>query len=104
MAYRPSSITALVITASLRCLPDWRVRPRLLRPAVALPARPAVTALAAIWRARKGPYNSIVARLVRGNAYARLSYDVTPDIEIYASAIYSAVVTWDKPTQSYFKS
>jgi len=52
----------------------------------------------------QGPYNSIVARLVRGNAYARLSYDVTPDIEVYASAIYSEVVTWDKPTQSFFKS
>jgi outer membrane receptor protein involved in Fe transport len=52
----------------------------------------------------QGGYNSIVARLVRGNAYARLSYDVTPDIEVYASAIYSEVVTWDKPTQSFFKS
>jgi len=52
----------------------------------------------------QGPYNSIVARLVRGNAYARLSYDITPEIELYASAIYSEVVTWDKPTQSFFKS
>ena len=46
----------------------------------------------------------IVARLVRGNVYGRLSYDVTPDIEVYASMIYSEVVTWDKPTQSFFKS
>jgi len=52
----------------------------------------------------QGPYNSIVARLVRGNVYARLSYDITPEIELYASAIYSEVVTWDKPTQSFFKS
>ena len=52
----------------------------------------------------QGPYNSIVARLVRGNTYARVSYDITPDIEIYATGIYSEVVTWDKPTQSFFKS
>jgi outer membrane receptor protein involved in Fe transport len=52
----------------------------------------------------QGPYNSIVARLVRGNVYARASYDITPEIEIYASAIFSEVVTWDKPTQSFFKS
>jgi len=52
----------------------------------------------------QGPYNSIVARLVRGNVYGRLSYDITPDIEIYGSVIYSEVVTWDKPTQSFFKS
>ncbi|HEY2011543.1 MAG TPA: TonB-dependent receptor [Rhizomicrobium sp.] len=52
----------------------------------------------------QGPYNSIVARLVRGNTYARVSYDLTPDIEIYATGIYSEVVTWDKPTQSFFKS
>src|SRR6185312_7520092 len=52
----------------------------------------------------QGPYNSIVARLVRGNAYARLSYDLTPEISLYASAIFSEVVTWDKPTQSFFKS
>ena len=52
----------------------------------------------------QGPYNSIVARLVRGNAFMRMSYDITPDIEIYGSAIYSEVVTWDKPTQSFFKS
>ena len=31
----------------------------------------------------QGGYNSIVARLVRGNAYMRLSYDLTPDIELY---------------------
>ena len=49
-------------------------------------------------------YASIVARLVRGNTFARVSYDVTPDIEIYATGIYSEVVTWDKPTQSFFKS
>jgi iron complex outermembrane receptor protein len=49
-------------------------------------------------------YNAMVARLVRGNAYARISYDITPDIEIYGSAIYSEVVTWDKPTDSFFKN
>jgi outer membrane receptor protein involved in Fe transport len=49
-------------------------------------------------------YNAMVARLVRGNAYARLSYDLTPDIEIYGTAIYSEVVTWDKPTDSFFKN
>jgi iron complex outermembrane receptor protein len=49
-------------------------------------------------------YASLVARLVRGNTYARVSYDLTPDIEIYATGIYSEVVTWDKPTQSFFKS
>ena len=52
----------------------------------------------------QGPYNSIVARLVRGNTFARMSYDLTPDIEIYGTAMYSEVVTWDKPTQSFFKS
>jgi len=52
----------------------------------------------------QGPYNSIVARLVRGNAYMRLSYDLTDNIQLYGSAIYSEVVTWDKPTQSFFKS
>ncbi|MEO8300255.1 MAG: TonB-dependent receptor [Rhizomicrobium sp.] len=52
----------------------------------------------------QGGYNSIVARLVRGNAFARLSYDITDNIEIYGSAIFSEVVTWDKPTQSFFKS
>jgi iron complex outermembrane receptor protein len=49
-------------------------------------------------------YASLVARLVRGNTYGRVSYDLTPDIEIYATGIYSEVVTWDKPTQSFFKS
>jgi len=49
-------------------------------------------------------YGSMVARLVRGNAYARVSYDLTPDISLFASAVYSEVVTWDKPTQSFFKS
>ncbi len=52
----------------------------------------------------QGGYNSIVARLVRGNAFMRLSYDLTDKIQIYGSAIYSEVVTWDKPTQSFFKS
>ena len=52
----------------------------------------------------QGGYNSIAARLVRGNAYMRLSYDLTDNIQIYGSAIYSEVVTWDKPTQSFFKS
>jgi len=52
----------------------------------------------------QGPYNSIVARLVRGNAFMRLSYDLTDNIQLYGSAIYSEVVTWDKPTQSFFKS
>ncbi|MBA2588669.1 MAG: TonB-dependent receptor [Alphaproteobacteria bacterium] len=52
----------------------------------------------------QGGYNSIVARLVRGNAFMRLSYDLTDNISIYGSAIYSEVVTWDKPTQSFFKS
>ncbi len=49
-------------------------------------------------------YASLVARLVRGNSYLRLSYDLTDHISIYGSAIYSEVVTWDKPTQSFFKS
>ncbi|HEX4635907.1 MAG TPA: TonB-dependent receptor, partial [Rhizomicrobium sp.] len=49
-------------------------------------------------------YASIVARLVRGNTYMRLSYDLTDHISIYATGIYSEVVTWDKPTQSFFKS
>ena len=43
-----------------------------------------------LWRrsrpAPRGPYNSLVARLVRGNTFARASYDLTPDIEIYATA------------------
>ena len=52
----------------------------------------------------QGPYNSIVARLVRGNAYMRLSYDLTDKISLYGTAIFSEVVTWDKPTQSFFKS
>ena len=41
---------------------------------------------------------------MRGDTYARVSYDLTPDIEVYATAMYSEVVTWDKPTQSFFKS
>src|SRR5882757_2761022 len=49
-------------------------------------------------------YASLVGRLVRGNAYARVSYDLTPEIEIYATGMYSEVVTWNKPTQSFFKS
>jgi iron complex outermembrane receptor protein len=49
-------------------------------------------------------FASLQARLVRGNTYARVSYDLTPDISIYATAMYSEVVTWDKPTQSFFKS
>jgi hypothetical protein len=52
----------------------------------------------------QGPYNSIVARLVRGNAFARLSYDLTDKISLYGTAMFSEVVTWDKPTQSFFKS
>jgi iron complex outermembrane receptor protein len=52
----------------------------------------------------QGGYNSIVARLVRGNAFMRLSYDLTDKIQIYGSAIFSEVVTFDKPTQSFFKS
>ncbi len=49
-------------------------------------------------------FASLQARLVRGNTYARVSYDLTPDIEVYATGMYSEVVTWDKPTQSFFKS
>jgi outer membrane receptor protein involved in Fe transport len=49
-------------------------------------------------------YAAMVARLVRGNTYMRVSYDLTDHISIYGSAIYSEVVTWDKPTQSFFKS
>jgi iron complex outermembrane receptor protein len=49
-------------------------------------------------------YAALVARLVRGNTFARVSYDITPEIEIYATGMYSEVVTWDKPTQSFFKS
>jgi iron complex outermembrane recepter protein len=52
----------------------------------------------------QGPGNSIVARLVRGNTFARVSYDITDNIEIYATGMYSEVVTWDKPTESFFKS
>jgi iron complex outermembrane recepter protein len=49
-------------------------------------------------------YGALVARLVRGNTFARVSYDITPEIEVYATGLYSEVVTWDKPTQSFFKS
>jgi outer membrane receptor protein involved in Fe transport len=49
-------------------------------------------------------YGAMVARLVRGNAFARAAYDITPEIEIYGTVMYSEVVTWDKPTQSFFKS
>ena len=49
-------------------------------------------------------YAGLVGRLVRGNTFARASYDLTPSIEIYATGMYSEVVTWDKPTQSFFKS
>jgi outer membrane receptor protein involved in Fe transport len=49
-------------------------------------------------------YASLVGRLVRGNTYARVSYDLTPEIEIYATGIYSEVVSWNKPTQDFFKS
>jgi outer membrane cobalamin receptor len=49
-------------------------------------------------------YASLVARLVRGDTYARISYDLTPDIELYATAMYSESITWDKPTQSFYKA
>jgi iron complex outermembrane receptor protein len=49
-------------------------------------------------------YGAMVARLVRGNVFTRVSYDITPDIEIYATGMYSEVVTWDKPTAYFFKS
>ncbi|MDB5733984.1 MAG: TonB-dependent receptor [Alphaproteobacteria bacterium] len=49
-------------------------------------------------------YGGMVARLVRGNTFARVSYDLTPDIEIYGTVMHSEVVTWDKPTQYFFKS
>jgi iron complex outermembrane receptor protein len=49
-------------------------------------------------------YASMVARLVRGNAFMRMSYDLTPGIEVYATGMYSEVVTWNKPTQSAFKA
>ena len=41
---------------------------------------------------------------MRGNTFARVSYDLTDRIELYGTAMYSEVVTWDKPTQSFFKS
>ena len=63
-----------------------------------------VIASAAIWPAPRARYNSIVARLVRGNVFARVSYDLTDKISLYGTAIFSEVVTWDKPTQSFFKS
>jgi outer membrane cobalamin receptor len=49
-------------------------------------------------------YAAMVARLVRGNMFGRVSYELTPEIEIYATAMWSEVVTWGKPTQSFFKS
>jgi outer membrane cobalamin receptor len=49
-------------------------------------------------------YGAMVARLVRGNVFGRLSYDITPDIEVYGTVMYSEVVTWDKPTANFFKS
>ncbi len=49
-------------------------------------------------------YAAMVARLVRGNTFVRVSYDLTDKIEVYATGMYSEVVTWDKPTQSFFKS
>ncbi len=49
-------------------------------------------------------YAAMVARLVRGNLFGRVSYDITPEIEIYGSVIWSEVVTWGKPTDSFFKS
>lgn len=49
-------------------------------------------------------YASMVARLVRGDTYARLSYDLTPQIELYATGMYSESITWDKPTQSFYKA
>ncbi len=49
-------------------------------------------------------YASLVARLVRGDTYARMSYDLTPHIEVYATGMYSELITWDKPTQSFYKA
>src|ERR1700744_6498709 len=46
---------------------------------------------------------SMVDRLVRGNTFARISYDISPTVEIYATGMYSEVVTWNKPVQSFFK-
>jgi len=49
-------------------------------------------------------YGALVARLVRGNAYTRVGFDLTPDISIYMTGMWSEVFTWDKPTQSFFKN
>jgi iron complex outermembrane recepter protein len=49
-------------------------------------------------------YASMVARLERGDTFTRLSYDLTPNIELYSTIMYSEVVTWDKPTQDFYKA
>lgn len=49
-------------------------------------------------------YAAMTARLVRGNLFSRVSYDITPEIEVYGSVLWSEVVTWGKPTDSFFKS
>jgi iron complex outermembrane recepter protein len=49
-------------------------------------------------------YASMVARLERGDTFTRFSYDLTPNIELYSTIMYSEVVTWDKPTQDFYKA
>ena len=49
-------------------------------------------------------YAAVVARLVRGNFYTRLGYDLTPDIELYTTVMWSQVMTWGKPTEAAFKN
>ena len=49
-------------------------------------------------------YRALVSRLVRGNMFGRVSYDLTPEIEIYATGMWSEVVSWSKPTDHFFKS
>jgi outer membrane receptor protein involved in Fe transport len=49
-------------------------------------------------------YAAMTARLVRGNFYTRLGYDLTPDIELYTTVMWSQVMTWGKPTESFFKN
>ena len=41
----------------------------------------------------------LINPLTRGNLYARVSYDLTPDTEVYATLIYSGVRTENTPAQ-----
>jgi len=54
--------------------------------------------------AAEGGYGSMVTRLARGNFFGRVDYELTPDINLYATAIESEEYTTNKPTFGFYKN